>query len=77
MNKPEIKNWVLTPHAAQRISERSISINEVQEVLRNPDMVKEQGAKLILAKKLINRFDNMIACVVLEQKENDLWIVIQ
>lgn len=76
MNKPTIKNWVLTPHAVQRISERSVTIIEIQEVLDHPDVIKEQGAKLILAKNLTARKDNMVACVVLERKENDVWIVI-
>ena len=76
MNKPVIKNWVLTPHAVERIAERKVSIDEIQEVLDSPDLVKEQGEKFIFAKSLSGRSDNMIACVVLERSENDLWIVI-
>jgi hypothetical protein len=51
-------------------------LRDIQEVLENPDMVKAQGAKFILAKQIKDRADNMIACVVLERKENDLWVVI-
>ncbi len=76
MNKPLIKTWVLTPHAVERIAERKVSISEIQEVLDSPDIVKEQGTKFIFAKSLSGRTDNMIACVVLERNENDLWIVI-
>ncbi len=76
MDKPEIKNWVFTPHAVQRTIERNVSIIDVQEILEQPDLVKAQGAKFILAKKITGRSDNMIACVVLERQENDLWIVI-
>lgn len=76
MKKLIVKNWVLTPHAAKRISERNVSIDEVQEILDDPDLIKEQGAKYILAKTLKDRDDNMVACVVLERKENDIWIII-
>lgn len=71
-----IKNWVLTPHAVDRLKERSISLTELEEIIKSPDIVKAQGPKYILAKELIGRSDNKVACVVLERKENDLWIVI-
>lgn len=75
-NPPIIKNWVLTPHAAERINERNLSLNEIESVLKQPDLIKEQGPKFIFSKSLKNRKDNMIACVVLEKKNNNLWIVI-
>lgn len=76
MNKLVIKNWVLTPHAATRVAERAVTMDEIQEVLDNPDVIKEQGTKFILAKHLASRSDNMIACVVIERKENGLWVII-
>ena len=48
MNKPEIKNWVLTPHAAQRLQERNVSVEEVRVVLEKPDIVKSHGQSLFL-----------------------------
>ena len=76
MDKLEIKNWVLTPHAVQRLEERKVSITEIDNILKNPDLIKAQGPKYILAKKVSGRTDNMIACVVLERKTDDLWVVI-
>lgn len=76
MEKPEIGKWVLTPHAVQRLAERQITVLEIEQVIRFPDLVLAQGPKFILAKNLKNRSDNLIACVVLEKKSHDLWVVI-
>ena len=67
---------VLTPHAVKRIEERKISIQEVQDTLNNPDVVKTKGPKFILAKSFDNRGDNKLACVIIEKKTEDLWVVI-
>lgn len=72
---PNIKNWVLSPHAAERIIERKISIQELKLVLEHPDFVTHQGPKYIFSKSISNRSDNHIAAVVIEKKE-DLWLVI-
>ena len=76
MDSPKISNWVLTPHAAERAMDRNISMQEISEVLKTPDIVKKQGPKYILAKKFTTRIDNHIACVVLEKKSDNLWVVI-
>ena len=72
---PKIKNWVLSPHAAERIIERRISIQELKLVLAYPDFVAHQGPKFIFSKMIQNRSDNYIGAVVIEKKE-DLWLVI-
>lgn len=40
---------------------------------RNP---RGLGQPRYHTKSLNNRDDNMVACVVLERKENDVWIII-
>ncbi len=72
---PNIKNWVLSPHAAERLIERKISIQELNLVLGEPDFVTNQGPKYIFSKLISSRSDNYIAAVVIEKKE-DLWLVI-
>lgn len=73
-NEVKIKHWVLTPHCAKRLEERHITIAEVEEVITSPDIVKTQGPKYILAKHLLARNDNLIACVVLQKKEHNLGL---
>lgn len=60
----------------RRANQRHISMKEIESVLKEPEVVKCQGPKYILAKHLHNRRDNDIACVVLEKKEHDLWVVV-
>lgn len=72
---PNVKSWVLSPHAAERIIERRISIQQLKLVLEKPDLVTHQGPKYIFSKLVSNRSDNNIAAVIIEKKE-DLWLVI-
>ncbi|MBC7743230.1 MAG: DUF4258 domain-containing protein [Bdellovibrionaceae bacterium] len=72
---PNIKKWVLSPHAAARIIERKISIDEMNLIFTEPDFVLHQGPKYIFSKSLMKRSDNYIAAVIIEKKE-DLWLVI-
>jgi hypothetical protein len=74
--KPHIEKWVLSPHAATRMAERHISADELSDVLHQPDWLSQQGPKWILAKRLKARSDNMVAAVVLQKQETDLWIVL-
>ena len=74
--RPQIKKWKLTSHASQRIKERNISMHEIEEIINSPDEILIQGTKYILAKNLKNRKDNMIATVVIEKKEHNLWLII-
>ena len=76
VKKPVIKNWVLSPHAVKRMEERKISLAELQTVLSQPDLIIPQGPKWIFAKRLLPRRDNLIAAVLLQKKEKDLWLVI-
>ena len=76
VKKPVIKNWVLSPHAVKRMEERKISLAELQTVLSQPDLIIPQGPKWIFAKRLPARRDNLIAAVLLQKKEKDLWLVI-
>lgn len=72
----KIKKWVLTPHAAEKIIERGISVQELDAVVKNPDTIIDQGPKLILTKRFQSRKDNNVAAVLLEKKDKDLWVVI-
>ena len=74
--KPKIKNWVLSRHAIQRANERRISVTELQQMIEEPDDVLPQGTKWIFAKKLRNRSDNLVAAVLIEKKELELWVVV-
>ncbi len=70
-----IKKWFLSPHAAERMQERNISVAELEKVLTLPDEVIKQGPKWIYVKMIKHRKDNLLAAVVLEKKEG-LWLVI-
>ncbi|MBF0360910.1 MAG: DUF4258 domain-containing protein [Oligoflexia bacterium] len=71
-----IKRWVLSPHAARRMQERKITVDDIDTLINYPDLVLEQGPKYILAKNFKNRSDNMLASVILEKEDNDLWYII-
>ena len=66
--------YVLTPHASERMGIRRISNRELEELLYNPDEVMPQGPKLILSKTFLARTDNDLAAVILPREE--VWIVI-
>lgn len=72
---PKIKKWFLSPHAAQRMIERDVTVEELELIFSEPDFVLDQGPKFIFSKHIISRKDNMLAAVILEKKE-DLWLVI-
>ena len=74
-DKIKISKWALTPHAAQRLLERKISIDELQKLLTAPDEVIQQGPKYLLVAHFPKRSDNKLAAIVLEKK-GDLWLVI-
>jgi hypothetical protein len=72
----KIKRWVLTPHAAQRLFDRKISISEIEQIISKPDEILHQGPKYILSKKFNRRNDNNLAAVILEKKGEGLWVVV-
>ena len=37
----KIKTWVLTPHAAQRLAERNVSIEELEVLMTEPEFVSQ------------------------------------
>lgn len=74
--KLNIKKWVLTPHAVERVVDRKISMEELELLIFSPDEVIAQGPKFLLVKKLKGRKDNNVAAVIIEKKEQDLWVVI-
>ena len=76
MAKVKIKKWVLTPHAVERVIDRKISMQELEQLLLNPDETIAQGPKFLLAKKFQNRKDNNLAAVIIEKQGDDLWVVI-
>ena len=76
MTKPVVKKWVFSPHAATRMMERGVSVDAIQELIEAPDLVIAQGPKWVFAKSFNTRHDNLIAAVLLERKDKDLWIVL-
>ncbi len=74
--KPKIEKWVLSAHAATRMVERKVTVKEIEETIRKPDWVMQQGPKWILAKHFKERKDNLLAAVVLEREEANLWVVL-
>jgi hypothetical protein len=76
MKKPQIKRWALSPHSVKRMEERNISLAEISEIIEHPDVLMRQGPKWLLAKYFQHRSDNMIAAVLLEREEKNLWLVI-
>ena len=73
---PKISRWVLSPHALKRIQERKLRAEDLADVIERPDLVLTQGPKWILAKTVRGRTDNRIAAVLLERKDQGLWVVI-
>jgi hypothetical protein len=76
MTKPVVKKWVLSPHAAKRMIERGVLVDDIQLLIESPDFLVAQGPKWIFAKAFSARQDNVVAAILLERKEKDLWIVI-
>ncbi len=76
MKAPKVRKWVLSSHAALRAEERGITAHEIQELLKNPDHAVEQGPKWVFTKAFTKRRDNMIAAVLIEKQEKNLWLVI-
>jgi hypothetical protein len=76
VTKPVVKKWVFSPHAATRMMERGVSVDAIQELIEAPDLVIAQGPKWVFAKSFNTRHDNLIAAVLLERKDKDLWIVL-
>ena len=58
------------------MEERNIKLEEIALLISTPDIVLPQGPKWILAKSFPDRRDNLVAAVLLERQEKDLWIVI-
>ncbi len=56
--------------------ERAISVDTTQELIEAPDLVIAQGPKWVFAKAFNSRHDNLVAAVLLERKDKDLWIVL-
>ena len=76
MAKLKINKWVLTPHAVDKVLDRKISMQELEQLILNPDEIIEQGPKFILVKKFLKRKDNNMAAVLIEKKGKDLWVII-
>lgn len=56
--------------------ERQITVTQIEETIRNPDWSLQQGPKWILAKNFKERKDNLLAAVVLQKEEANLWVVL-
>ncbi len=76
MTKLKINKWVLTPHAVEKILDRKISMQELEQLMLNPDEIISQGPKYIFTKRFQKRKDNNMAAVIIEKKGEDLWVVI-
>ena len=60
-----------TPHAVDRMSQRSISTNEVEAALSNPDgTIRQSSDKAIFFKEMAGRSDNMLAVVAVQQQSS-------
>ncbi len=53
-----------------------VSVDMIRQLIEEPDLVIAQGPKWVLAKSYSARRDNLIAAVLLERKDKDLWIVL-
>ena len=73
---PKVKKWVCSPHALKRIEERKITVEELTQIIEVPEIQIQQGPKWIFAKTILKRKDNLLAAVLLERKDHDLWLVI-
>ncbi len=51
-------------------------MEELELLILSPGEVIAQGPKFLLVKKLKGRKDNNVAAVIIEKKEQDLWVVI-
>ncbi len=71
-----IKKWALSPHAAQRILDRKISIDEISTLLEDPEDIIAQGPKFVLTKTFYARKDNKVAAVVIVKKGEQLWLIL-
>jgi hypothetical protein len=61
-------------HAVQRMQERKISVDEVGQIIEEPDgKIRQSQDKWILYKKLKKRKDNLLAAVIVDRGEED-WI---
>ncbi len=58
------------------MAERKITVAQIENTIRNPDWAQQQGPKWILAKHFKDRRDNLLAAVVLEKEDKNLWIVL-
>lgn len=76
MKAPKVTRWVLSPHALKRMEERKITSAELAELIESPDFEVPQGPKWIFSKHFKNRGDNLVAAVLLERKEQNLWVVL-
>ena len=57
-------------------SKIKISVQELELLVLNPDETIAQGPKYLLVKRLTGRKDNSVAAVIIEKKEQDLWVII-
>ncbi|HLG19542.1 MAG TPA: DUF4258 domain-containing protein [Bdellovibrionota bacterium] len=76
IRRKKLIKWVLSPHAATRMMERRITVDEIRGIIETPDYRIPQGPKWIFGKRLKGRRGNDVAAVILERKEQALWVVI-
>ena len=58
------------------MAERKVTVVEIEKTIRDPDWSAQQGPKWILAKHFEERKDNLLAALVLEKEETNLWVVL-
>jgi hypothetical protein len=65
------------PHAVWRMQQRNLSVEEVLQIIQEPDgKIAQSKDKTILYKKLNRRSDNLVAAVVVERMAGDLLEVV-
>jgi hypothetical protein len=65
-----------TAHAVIRMQERKISVEEVEEIIRNPDgTISQSKQKIIFYKKVKWRNNNMIAAVTALKTKSHFTVI--
>ncbi len=68
--------YVITPHAAQRMAERGITHAAIGEALRHPTAVSQDEDGRVLVKKLYRAKEKSRLLLVVVEQVNEMWTVI-
>jgi hypothetical protein len=68
-----MKSIILTPHAQDRIAERSIKKNDVIEAIKNPDVTCPTRNKR--RKRIMKTLNNKTLDVIIEERDKCILVV--